>query len=177
MCELFDKIFSDSLIFLTFIIALATVLYMVFTVLMWLSMRRSINLTKQNFELTNRPFIGINRVDVKFVDNGRLNPFFEYINFGNVPAKEIIIEFFITINSKQVFNFNSTINNIFPTNTSMWADVFELDFKSMFSSNDTFIFTMNISYNGVTKTKYSTKELYKYDSIGDKFTTIESVWN
>lgn len=178
MCELFDKIFSDSMIFLTSLIAFATFAYMVFTVLMWLSMRKSINLTKQNFELTNRPFIGISEFRAHFVDNGFLNPTVKYINFGTIPAKEIILSFSFILDSKQVSHYEVILNNLFPTKGSAWIDVIKSDFsKEIISPNSIFTLGINISYNGVTKTRYSTKELYKYDNIGDSFSVIESVWD
>ncbi|MEW6196763.1 MAG: hypothetical protein AB1521_16575 [Bacteroidota bacterium] len=177
MCELFDKIFSDSSVFLNFVIAFATFSYMIFTVLMWLSMKKSINLTKQNFELSNRPFIGVTEFGINFVDNGHLNPFFRYINFGNVPAKEIVLNLSIEHNSEKIFYYKSIMNNVFPSNTSMWAEVFETDYKSMISPTDDFTLAMNISYNGVTNTRYSTKELYKYDYASNSFSVIESKWD
>ncbi|MCJ7648863.1 MAG: hypothetical protein MUP85_09645 [Candidatus Lokiarchaeota archaeon] len=177
MCELANKIFSDPIVFLTALIALETFLYMVFTALMWLSMKNSINISKQNFEATNRPFVGISDSDVKFVDNGYLNPYFKCVNFGNVPAKEIFFELIVTLNTIIIHNFELSLNNIFPSNDSMWADVFESDFKSMISPQDSFTLKLNIFYCGVTKTKYTTTELYKYDYTTNNFTTVESIWN
>ena len=178
MCELFNKIFSDSTVFLTFIIASATVLYMLFTILMWLSMRKSINLSKQIFETTNRPFIGISEFSLQFTDNGLLNPFIRYSNFGTIPAKQLLLKINYVLNSKNIFSFKVDLSNLFPKDKSMWGDVIQSEFvKSNLTPSDNFSFSLDLQYNGVTETSYSTKELYKYDHISNSFSVVESIWN
>lgn len=178
MNEIFDKIFCDPLVFLTFVIALATVLYMIFTVLMWLSMKNSLNLSKQIFESTNRPFIGISEFSVQFTDDGLLNPFFRYTNFGAIPAKQLLLKIEYFLNSKSIFTFKIDLPNLFPKDKSMWGNVIKSDFiKNKLTPSDIFSFSMIIEYNGVTKVSHSTKEFYKYDNANNSFIITESIWN
>lgn len=178
MYELFDKLFDDSMVFLTSLITLITFLYMVFTALMWISMKKSVDLSKQIYESSNRPFIGIPSINLQFVDKGLLNPSINFSNFGNIPAKQILLRLECLINSELVEFFEISLPNSFPKKSGFWANTVGSKFcKDILNPSDMFTFSFEITYYGITKTKYSTKELYKYDQVSNKFEVIGSVWN
>ena len=178
MYELCNKLFSDSIVFLTFIISLATILYMIFTILMWVTMKNSIDLSKQIFDSTNRPFIGVSEFSIQFTHNGLLNPFIRYSNFGTVPAKQLLLKIEYILNSKNIFSYEIELPNLFPKDNSIWGAEIQSEFlKNKLNPLDTFSFSLVIQYNGVTKTKHYTKELYKYDYKNERFSVTESTWN
>jgi len=173
-----NKLTSDPIVFWTSIIAISTVLYMVYTIRMWKSMVEQVKLNRQIFEFSNRPFLGISEFTVHFTSEGFLNPFFRYSNFGNIPARKVKLKIEYFLNSKRVFLHELELPNSFPKEKAIWGDSIESELtQKQLSSSDAFSFSIILLYTGVMNTIYSTREILQYDYKADSFVAVESEWN
>lgn len=70
------------------VIALATLLYVIISVFLWKATKRSADITEKMFEASNRPYIGIDRIDAVDKDYPKKIDL-TVKNFGTVPAKDV----------------------------------------------------------------------------------------
>ena len=74
----------------TIVIAVATVFYLIATVLLWLTTRRSVNLTRDMFEASHRPYVGASKISYKIDDENQMLEFvILIINSGASPATDL----------------------------------------------------------------------------------------
>ncbi len=84
------------------LIAIATIAYTFFSGLMWWSMRQSLELTRNSFEETQRPHVGVGLIKSSLeASSGRFKFELELVNAGSVPARELRTEWTAKIGGSQ----------------------------------------------------------------------------
>lgn len=82
--------YEDPITVATIVIAGSTVVYVVATILLWRETRDSVKITRETFENSLRPFIGVPELSVhNHTDKLELVFTLKVMNFGSIPAIEV----------------------------------------------------------------------------------------
>lgn len=143
-------------------IAIATIAYMVTTVLIWLSMRKQLKI----MEVANRPFVAPTVFKTVQTDDGGIDITIQIENTGSLPATNLAFDWNIFINDiKQPGGFNKAQPAILlPSNRIYLPASFNPNvFAALKSKSSVMKIAINISYQGLNEKSYTTHHETKYD--------------
>ncbi len=173
------------MLFCTAIIALATIVYVIYAAKLWRVSLDTLQLTKKIFESTNRPFIVSETPELELIALPK--PSFINItmkNKGHVPSSGVVIEFKAMFENTDVTKTlpNSAPLSIFPDFSEKIAIEIENKANQMIAllskptSTSLLELSLNIKYNGIADQKYTTNCHYRYDIKLKRFTTERITW-
>ncbi|MBI3403841.1 MAG: hypothetical protein HY046_00080 [Acidobacteria bacterium] len=153
--------------------AIATVAYTRYSKRMWQSMAETARFTRQSFEATNRPLVGIRSVDVHIEES--LSPFvaiLDIANVGNVPATNVRVEGEIWASDSP-----SSAVEAYPRgfvllpNSNMVASqcILSDDLASLLDGRVALSLTVTVKYSGVRGDEYETRSEFTFDSKHNTF--------
>ena len=159
-----------------------TLIYVLLTRNILLSAKNSVELSKNNYENNNRPFLGIIKYQIT-KDNKKKTFIFEPVikNCGIIPAKEIKINFDYFYNGTTVERLQTPFypSVLFPDSEACLSNIITTaeKYKSIMNGSSILDVFFYIQYKGVSDKIYSTQEKCKYDPIINDFIAYESTWD
>ena len=170
------------MLFWTAIIAVATLAYVIVTGYLLKLNSKSLNLTREMFEATNRPFISIETVASYPSSSSRPEHVFIGIkNTGNLPAKNIVPVCQIKIDGKHLA-FDITPSDkifLFPGSHNVYAikpNNLDTITNSLKSKSSIEIF-FELKYNAISDHTYTTKGYYTFNYTHDAFKVVDATWS
>ena len=173
---------DSSMLFWTAIIAVATLAYVIVTGYLLKLNSALLNLTREIFESTNRPFISFETVASYPTSFTRPEHVFIGIkNTGNLPAKNIIPICQIKIDGKNLA-FDITPSDkifLFPGSHNVYAikphdlDIITNSLKSKLSIEIFF----ELKYDSTSDHTFTTKGFYSYNYTHDGFKIVDGTWS
>lgn len=163
----------------TIVIAAATVLSLITTSLLWLTTRRSTNLTRDMFEAAHRPYIVVSSVELKESDPpGQSIGFeFEIDNVGSIPARDFTSDFKVSVDG--TFLLMQEVEEdfpvvIYPTHPLTLGGPSTDDPREIKQIKEAANLSLIVkcSYKGVTKQTYTYEEKFTYDKSDGDFNTV-----
>jgi hypothetical protein len=126
-------------------------------------MKDALHLNTLTFEMAYRPYVGVKKIHSHIFKNqmGGLQADIEYMNFGNVPAKNLKIE---TEPGKNIMPSHEPIL-IFP-NVPLYVTFFirKEDLQQVSIGTKSIIISITFQYERPDGTKYFTTEKFSYGS-------------
>jgi archaellum component FlaG (FlaF/FlaG flagellin family) len=170
----------------TIVIAVATVLYLVATVLLWLTTRRSVNLTRDIFEASHRPYVSITEIEAVGLNGDdseedetpdRVAIVFTLKNVGNVPAHDLRYEVRVSVDGSlmpALEEEEEPVALLFPGDTGhFFIETSETSQVDTIRNAKSLSLLITYSYKGATQQRYSYKEKASYDSEKGDFGMIK----
>lgn len=168
---------NDPIVLWTCVLAVCGILNILILFLIWNISLNTLKFNKTSFNLMNRPFVGINKINTNLDTNEKILSFsVEIKNFGNVPAQKVELHVngkigdkntpIITKNTNEIVIFP---NNSFFNNGSVKNEAFE----SIINDKEIFKIEYEIIYFSPNNTNYKTYQHIFYDIPQNKFTFID----
>lgn len=167
--------------FWSFIVAISTVGYLLVTIFMWLTTRKSVKLTEKLFHTSNRPIIGGSYFNIDFNDDKKwLTFYFIFKNYGKIPAKITKMNFDLIYNNEiqNVRKNKQPIATLFPENEARLKGVISTPEKYDLILDDKSVLEVvfEIEYSGIDQKTYRTEEKYEFKTIINNFFPTSSYW-
>jgi len=167
----------------TAIIAVATVVYVLYAAKLWRVSVDTLQLTKKIFESTNRPFIVSEEPQLELVQEQK--PSFVLVkisNKGRVPSSGVLIEFNVKFENKDAAITHPSIEplSIFPDFSEQIS--IEVDNKRnhmiayLDKPSSPLELFLIIKYNGIADQQYTTNCHYRYDVKLKRFNSVNITW-
>lgn len=156
--------YKDPITLATLVIAAATAIYCVMTILLWRATKNTADLTRLLFEKTNRPFVATKEV-TSIAMGGGLQAQITLSNFGTVPAMDMRVSITHWLNNEQLTSTEQPLSKI------ILAPRVEIILESTVTDNRLNIVSMSgfeirleITYTGITDKPYRHHEIYHHSS-------------
>jgi hypothetical protein len=170
--------YQDPITVSTIIIAVATVINVVGTLLLWLTTKRSTNLTRDMFEAAHRPYVTF--LAVKRVINAavpRVEFRIQYQNVGSVPAYDFKTEFHIVTDGTLLPNVvkeEEIVTVVFPAvmGFTVQFTVGQQEYDSVINATNLGLI-LECTYKGVAEKEYRTRTKLQYDNKTQHFNIVK----
>lgn len=167
----------DPIITSTVVIALATILNLFISVLLWQATYNSTKVATDTYKAANRPYVGIAGYDINKDDlNKKLIFNVRFRNVGPVPATEFDAELDVKLNGKPLSGEKvpDKPKVLFPqTESHFRAIITGEDYDPVVNGSSILEVTVNIKYKGVQTEQYYTYDKAQYSHKINSFISLE----
>jgi len=171
---------EDLIIWSSIVIAVATAINLVVAISMWNVTSDSVELNREIFRTTHRPYLGLWNAKLEANDSTRkVFLMAEIKNFGSIPATVNEFSFSVIINTDTVkLEARDSIKIVFPTmigkvgRTLSW-----LKYKKIIEEKDRLSLDVYVKYKGTAPDEYITFERLGYIHSRNEFLLIDGSWD
>jgi len=171
-------ILSDPMMTATIVIAVATVVYSVLTLLLFITTSRNTSITREIFEASHRPYLGIPEINTTIAPSGNAVHFECGIqNFGSIPAHNIeMTAGDLAINGAAVNLRAGEFGkfSIFPTSHHFFhTDIHDAPNAATVLQFSRVELRISLRYEGLAKKKYTYDYHAMYNPVVGQFTPLK----
>lgn len=170
----------DPIVISTIIIAVAAVLNLIASLVISFKTSEYTEVTKNIYNSANRPYVGVESIDVDDSDKKHLIFNIKLKNYGTVPATDVRIEDNIIIDGiktkKGGYEIYDAHTNIYPQATrKTWLKI-GFDYENIVNGHKVLDLSIAIKYKGISdnKDEYNNYEVFRYDNVRKAIQPIEA---
>ncbi|BDV43604.1 hypothetical protein GURASL_25270 [Geotalea uraniireducens] len=169
---------NDPITLATIVIAAATVINV--GAALWVSIKTSeyTEITKNIYNASNRPYIGIESFEVNKDDNKHILINVHYKNFGTVPASNVKVNYDMLLDGNPGNHSNIELDdsksNLFPQSIHNIRLKTGSYYDDIISGKHKLDVVIDIKYRGATKDIYEVNERWRYDPNHNHFHHVDA---
>jgi len=168
---------KEPLVISTIVIATASAIYTVFSILLWRVTARYTKTTEKMFEASHRPFIGVEKIDITDEPgNNRLTVVARLTNFGSFPANRLLLSWNLTVNGAPLLPGPSEgrATVLFPRVAfKIQHPITGPTYTAVTQSPAALEFSIDARYQGVEGREYRSQQRYLYNRELKTFDVLE----